>query len=209
MLGLRGGEGRPWASHFSPASLTTSKYPKGMGPQRLAPSWAEYPLSLPRGPQPQGPLRRRWCWEQGPQPPPPCPTPTQSPLSPAQGPTQAHCCPFMGTGHPGGGLCQGVHPPTWASSRVGPLTPFLPGRCQSVWQGQTGSFMQTFRTSPLSREKEGLSFGTKQVKTVSFCISAWGGGLHPISTYGNLAQASGTAQRPPQPFISLPDASPR
>ena len=172
MLGLRGGEGRPWASHFSPASLTTSKYPKGMGPQRLAPSWAEYPLSLPRGPQPQGPLRRRWCWEQGPQPPPPCPTPTQSPLSPAQGPTQAHCCPFMGTGHPGGGLCQGVHPPTWASSRVGPLTPFLPGRCQSVWQGQTGSFMQTFRTSPLSREKEGLSFGTKQVKTVSFCISA-------------------------------------
>lgn len=40
-----------------------------------------------------------------------CPTPTQSPLSPEhKGLTQAHCYPFMGTGRPWGGLCQGRPP---------------------------------------------------------------------------------------------------
>lgn len=187
MLGLPGREERPWASHLSPAPRIASKCPEDTGPQRLHLHGLSTPFHCLRVPRSRSTANKAVLGA-GPAASSPTPHPHTEPIVCAQGPTQAHCCPFTGTGHPGGGPCQGVHPPLRASSGVGPLTPFLPRRCRVCGR---------VRTSPFSREKEVLPFGTKQVTTAGCCVSACGEGLRPFSASGSLAQASGVAQRPP------------
>lgn len=125
-------------------------------------------------------------------------------VSQHKGPTQAHCYPFMGTGHPRGGLCQASTLPHWPAREWGAYSFPTPKRGQRVWQDfkttnagwNMSLYANPWNEPPLPERKKSPPLALLQMKTANICVSAWGP-RHPSSADGTLAAALGAAQRFP------------